>query len=159
MMAADKAISVLASLVFPGGTGSGGKGILSGIFGLFHEGGGVGSAGQPTRQLAFAGVPRLHSGGLAPDERPAILQTEEGVLSRKGMKNLDKLNLGKAGGGDGGVVNNFYITMPTTVKSVDPKSAASFLMSREFSDATTSNLERAITGNHRIRAALNAGRR
>jgi len=48
----------------------------------------VGAAG-PTRAvpaMAFAGAPRMHSGGwagLRPDEVPAILQRGERVLSRR----------------------------------------------------------------------------
>src|SRR5690606_4483199 len=55
---------------------------------VLHAGGDVGAA-APTRMvpaLAFAGAPRLHSGGwagLKPDEVPAILQRGERVLSRR----------------------------------------------------------------------------
>src|SRR5690625_3673708 len=49
---------------------------------LFHSGGIV---GQPTATrmvspLAFAGAPRMHSGGIAGDEVPAILKRGEEVL-------------------------------------------------------------------------------
>jgi hypothetical protein len=69
---------------------------LSGAFGgagglfanILHSGGTVGMAGSsrmvPT--MAFAGAPRMHSGGwagLRPDEVPAILQRGERVLSRR----------------------------------------------------------------------------
>ena len=70
----------------------GALGKLAGNPGLFasvlHSGGVVG-AGGPTRAvpaLAFAGAPRMHSGGwvgLRPDEVPAILQRGERVLSRR----------------------------------------------------------------------------
>ena len=71
--------------LFGGLFGGGGEaGMLSGIF---HAGG---LAGSPAPQrlvpaLAFAGAPRLHTGGMAglrPDEVPAILQRGEMVLSR-----------------------------------------------------------------------------
>lgn len=39
-------------------------------------------------------VPRFHFGGMASDERPAILQTGEYVVSRKGVAALDKINSG-----------------------------------------------------------------
>lgn len=39
-------------------------------------------------------VPRFHFGGLSSDERPAILQTGEYVVSRKGVAALDKINSG-----------------------------------------------------------------
>jgi hypothetical protein len=69
---------------------------LSGAFGgagglfanILHAGGTVGSPG-PGRMvpaMAFAGAPRMHSGGwagLKPDEVPAILQRGERVLSRR----------------------------------------------------------------------------
>jgi len=68
------------------------SGALGGAGGLFanilHAGGMVGSPG-PGRMvpaLAFAGAPRMHSGGwagLRPDEVPAILQRGERVLSRR----------------------------------------------------------------------------
>ena len=68
------------------------SGALGGAGGLFanilHAGGVVGSPG-PGRMvpaLAFAGAPRMHSGGwagLRPDEVPAILQRGERVLSRR----------------------------------------------------------------------------
>lgn len=47
---------------------------------------------------------RLHRGGLASDEVPAILQTGEGVLSRRGMRTLGRLNQGIAGGSGGKTV-------------------------------------------------------
>ncbi len=68
------------------------SGALGGAGGIFanvlHAGGMVGSPGPgrmvPT--LAFAGAPRMHSGGwagLRPDEVPAILHRGERVLSRR----------------------------------------------------------------------------
>lgn len=41
-------------------------------------------------------IPRYHTGTLSPDERLAILQTGEGVLSRRGVKNLGRLNSGES---------------------------------------------------------------
>ncbi len=69
-----------------------------------HDGGMVGGPG-PGRMispLAFAGAPRLHSGGwagLRPDEVPAILQRGERVLSRAEVAN------GLARGGSTGGVS------------------------------------------------------
>jgi len=68
------------------------SGALGGAGGLFadvlHGGGVVGTAGSQrlVPAMAFAGVPRMHSGGWAgikPDEVPAILQRGERVLSRR----------------------------------------------------------------------------
>lgn len=47
----------------------------------------------------FVGWPKAHA-GLAVDERPYILQTGEGVLSRKGMAALEMLNKGSWNGGN-----------------------------------------------------------
>ena len=53
---------------------------------IHHSGGMVGMDGMPTRPVPlslFADAPRYHAGAfLRPDERPAILQTGEQVLSR-----------------------------------------------------------------------------
>ncbi|WEF25878.1 tape measure protein [Paracoccus sp. S3-43] len=68
------------------------SGALSGAGGIFadvlHAGGVVGApgSGRMVPALAFAGAPRMHSGGwagLRPDEVPAILQRGERVLSRR----------------------------------------------------------------------------
>ncbi|NBU29814.1 MAG: phage tail tape measure protein, partial [Caulobacteraceae bacterium] len=68
------------------------SGALGGIGGIFapvlHMGGVVGdtTTGRTIPALAFAGAPRMHSGGwagLRPDEVPAILQKGERVLSRR----------------------------------------------------------------------------
>jgi len=67
---------------------------------LVHSGGVPGQAGWRL-------VPRLHF-GLREDEFPAILQTGEGVVSRKGMKALEQINEGKVGSG-APIINNFYI--------------------------------------------------
>jgi hypothetical protein len=61
-----------------------------GVFGAaVHHAGGIVGGAVPIRAvpiMAFAGAPRMHSGGFAglrPDEVPAILQKGERVLSRK----------------------------------------------------------------------------
>ena len=68
------------------------SGALGGAGGLFaeilHSGGTVGGSGmrRMVPAMAFAGAPRMHSGGwagLKPDEVPAILQRGERVLSRR----------------------------------------------------------------------------
>jgi len=67
---------------------SGALGNVGGIVaGVLHAGGMVGGAGpgRVVPAMAFAGAPRMHSGGFAglrPDEVPAILQKGERVLSR-----------------------------------------------------------------------------
>jgi hypothetical protein len=64
--------------------------------------------------LLFAGAPRYHSGGmvgLRPDERPAILQTGEEVLSRADPRN-------QANGGGGANVR--------IINTVDPALAAEY---------------------------------
>lgn len=76
---------------------------LGGIFApVKHAGGMVGATGpgRVVPALAFAGAPRMHSGGwagLRPDEVPAILQRGERVLSRA------EVAAGMGRGGAGGV--------------------------------------------------------
>ena len=74
---------------------SGAMGSLGGIFAPVLHSGGIAGGAAPTRMVpaaAFAGAPRVHSGGavgaptgagLRPDEVPAILQRGERVLSRR----------------------------------------------------------------------------
>lgn len=73
---------------FAGGTGNDPNGVETEYH---HQGGTVLHKGGY--------IPRFHFGGLMADERPAILQTGEGVLSRRGMAALDELNNGAGGGG------------------------------------------------------------
>lgn len=98
------------------------KQIMAGISGMFHEGGVVmhqgglvmhagGLVGRSGSEGEYV-VPRYHMGALAGDERPAILQTGEGVLSRRGMANLGALNSG-AGGGGGNLNVNVQIENQT----------------------------------------------
>jgi len=86
-MMAQRSAAGIASAIggIDWGSGSGGSGEVS-----FHQGG---------------YVPRFHVGGLSSDERPAILQTGEYVVSRKGVAALDKINRGDSGGGLNLVVN------------------------------------------------------
>ena len=68
----------------------GGGGLFGTMVGAaVHHAGGIVGGSAPMRavpMLAFAGAPRMHSGGFAglrPDEVPAILQKGERVLSRR----------------------------------------------------------------------------
>jgi hypothetical protein len=81
-------------------------GSLGPAFASVLHAGGVAGGPAPQRlvpALAFAGAPRLHSGGVAglrPDEVPAILQKGERVLSRAETRLFDR-----AGSGGGITVN------------------------------------------------------
>jgi hypothetical protein len=76
---------------------------------VLHAGGTAGGS-APQRlvpALAFAGAPRLHSGGVAglrPDEVPAILQRGERVLSRAETRRFDQAQPG------GGITVNIMTT-------------------------------------------------
>lgn len=113
---ATYAILQLLDAIYPGA----GK-IAAGVgsAGVFHSGGIVGRGGRTraVNPLLFAGAPRMHNGGmvgLAPSERPAILQTGEEVLSR-----TDPRNKANGGGPAGGT--NIKI-----VNAVDPELAGEF---------------------------------
>lgn len=85
------------------GTGSGIIGVIGSLFSK-HSGGLVMHAGGL--------VPSYHYGGLASDERPAVLQTGEYVMSRRGVAALDRINSGELG-----ATNNYYY-----IQAVDPQS-------------------------------------
>lgn len=76
---------------------------------VFHEGGIVGSParGRSVPMSTFSGAPRYHSGGMAGDEVPAILQRGEEVLTRKDPRHA--LN---GGGGRTTVMNNTFVLPP-----------------------------------------------
>jgi hypothetical protein len=80
-------------------------------FDLFHTGGIV------VPRFHWGGyVKRYHTGGLASDEVPAILQTEEGVVSRKGMKALESIN-------NGGTLGTVKVQVNVENKSSTPVNA------------------------------------
>lgn len=79
-----------------GGVGGAVGGIASFLAGIFHDGGVVGRGGRSRRvpALAFAGAPRLHNGGLAPNERAAVLQVGEEVITRRDPRHRDNFGGG-----------------------------------------------------------------
>jgi hypothetical protein len=80
------------SSLFKGGGGGGGYPLIDPITGVqLHGGGDVGSGGGTRRlslmdQIAFMSASRLHTGTLRHDERYAVLQTGEKVLSRDDVR-------------------------------------------------------------------------
>ena len=93
MLAQEAALRTVQSLFNMGGIGgAGGSNVKSGVpVNKHHTGGRVGGGGGtrmhlPISPLVFGNAPRFHSGGgfgLRSDERAAILQTGERVLSRQ----------------------------------------------------------------------------
>jgi hypothetical protein len=83
--------------------------------GIYHTGGIVGSDPVPIRP--FASIPKFHTGGLATNETPAILQKGEGVFTAAQMAKLQPAN-----GNGGGMVTN--ITINTTTPPGGDKGAA-----------------------------------
>ncbi len=142
-------------------------GIASGIAGLFSGGGmssgatGVASPGSAIPAHHSGGmilhqggyVPRFHFGGLMPDERPAILQTGEGVLSRRGMAALDALNGGQAGGG------NTNVTVEVVNKSSQAVKATQGPMKFDLRGAVVSVILEDLEGNGPLRQAGVGGAR
>lgn len=96
----------LMEAVFPGSgrTVAASGGVIGGVS---HSGGMAGQGvSRRVDPLVFAGAPRYHAGGmvgLKPDERPAILQTGEEVLSRGDSRNA--ANGGRGGGSGYRIVN------------------------------------------------------
>lgn len=87
------------------------SGFGGGFGGLFASGGLLGGGGFGAAKFA-AGGPVLGAGNL--DRIPALLTPGEGVLNRKGMQNLAKLNHGDFAGGSStpNVVVNFHGVQP-----------------------------------------------
>jgi hypothetical protein len=81
-------------------TGGGGK---TGLFGLFHSGGVVGSGSGSVRRdnpAAWNGAPKFHGGGMAGirnDEYRTILKRGEEVLTEENPRHIN--NAGQNGGG------------------------------------------------------------
>jgi lambda family phage tail tape measure protein len=101
------AVLSLLEAIFPGaGKLIGGGGGAASVA-INHAGGMAGTGPRRSvNPLVFAGAPRFHGGGLvglAPDERPAILQTGERVLNRQQTADY---NAGSAGSGGGTRVIN-----------------------------------------------------
>lgn len=123
-MMAKQAISGLGNVIgkafgglFSGGASMGGVTAGESVYMQLHDGGVVG-AGAPlgTRAIPasfFDNAPRYHQGAyIASDERRAILQTGERVLSRTQNAGLERaLATGMNGGGR--VINNINITPPS----------------------------------------------
>lgn len=117
-MAIRMAIIQPLAMMFGGG---GGAGMAAGAIGsvgggIYHTGGIVGSDKVPTRP--FATWPKYHTGGLASNETPAILQKGEGVFTKNQMAALAPVsnqnntsaptiivNVQQSQGGDPGAAN------------------------------------------------------
>ncbi len=97
-LAANMAEKLFGKDLKGGGVLSGALSWLGSLF--FHDGGvvGTGGIGRLVPAAAFADAPRMHSGGvmgLRADERPAILQLGEEVLTRGDPRH--RMNRGAAG--------------------------------------------------------------
>lgn len=98
---------------------------------LFHEGGMVASPEFASNVVAIGDAAKrlrkAHSGAfmtLKPDEVPAVLQTGEGVLSRRGMQALEQLNQGgRAAGGGSVTINASVITTDEVDRWIDQRVA------------------------------------
>lgn len=105
------AIPGSSSFVGPLRPGEGGFLSMLGSFfaGIFHRGGIVGAGGaggSPMRrvdQLLFAAAPRMHMGGLAGNEIPAILERGEEVLTRRDPRH-------RMNGGGAPIINVTFVT-------------------------------------------------
>ena len=100
---------ILESMIYKNITApasSAASGFLDGLFAdLFHEGGVVGEGGRrrAVSPAAFAAAPRMHGGGLLADERPAILQVGEEVITTRDPRHA------RNGGAAGGVNVHYHV--------------------------------------------------
>ena len=83
-MAVRMAIIKPLAMMFGGGFGGGGGVSVGG--GIYHTGGIVGADAVPIRPMST--WPKFHTGGLAQNETPAVLQKGEGVFTRAQMSAL-----------------------------------------------------------------------
>ena len=86
---------------------------VTAVAAVLHEGGIVGQGGRSriVDPALFIGAPRYHSGALVGNERPAILQTGEEVLSRS-----DPRNRANGGGGGGAALRIINVMDPGLVR-------------------------------------------
>ncbi len=85
----DLALNQVFNSLFQTGAGGSQGGLLAS---LLHTGGvaGAGGARRAVSPLVFAGAPRMHSGGLAGNEVPAILKRGEIVIPENFPKNRER---------------------------------------------------------------------
>lgn len=120
------------------GAGAGASGAATAPTVVAHTGGLILHEGGPVRL-----VPRFHSGGLAADEVPAILQTGERVLSRQQNRIFEKLGtlLERADGGGSSagptVVNHW------SIQAMDARSFHGYLQQNKESVAAALSTARA----------------
>lgn len=122
-LATQRLLSMLLSSFLPGGGGIsyGNAGGTAGILPAIHHGGGmVGAGGAFGRMFpaeAFLNAPRFHNGGgfFAADERPAILQVGERVLSRAEVAAGDKPSINVK------VVNNVAGNVESRTEMLDER--------------------------------------
>jgi hypothetical protein len=97
---------------------------------LFHQGGVVANPEFASNVIAIGDAAKrlrkAHAGAfmsLKPDEVPAVLQTGEGVLSRRGMQALENMNAGMAVGGGNITVHAGVITTDEVDRWIDRRVA------------------------------------
>jgi hypothetical protein len=104
-----KPLADIIDSIFKGTSNGGAKGVpqVGDIDAMFAHGGGTFGLGLTSRSVpafAFAGAPRYHTGGIAglrPNERPAVLEAGEEVLTAKDPRHRNNL-------GTGGLVVNVH---------------------------------------------------
>lgn len=95
-------------------------------------------------------VVKMHTGGLLPDEVPTVLQTGEFVVSRKGVKALEKLN-----SGDTSVLQQqspVVVNANLNISAVDSKSIVD--MVKRNKNVFTNLILQELAGNFQFNKAL-----
>jgi ABC-type transporter Mla subunit MlaD len=112
--------SALQSVLTPTTGTGGGAGVGGGVFGLGNIFGLItGLFAHDGGLVTPKGIKKYHSGGLADDEVPAILQTGERVLNRRQTREYDRG--GRQSSGESNVYN-------ITINAIDTQSFASAVM-------------------------------
>lgn len=117
--------------------------MMPAAFGMVMHSGGIVNPNRPKK------IMRFQHGGVV----PALLETGEGVVNRRGMaaigaRGLDRINRGM-GLGEGGNTNNYYI------QAMDVKSFRDYLA--ENQDIFVASVQGNIEGNYGLRKLFRSG--
>jgi hypothetical protein len=124
--------------------------ILSGSWGLFHEGGIAGyprSVRHGVDPRVFIGAPRYHNGGIAGDEVPAILKRGEPVF--KSMEHARQVVGGNDNGNMEAMLNAIAKKLSLTVKNInvfDPSVVGDYMHTDDGEKATQNVMRRTGSG-------------
>jgi tape measure domain-containing protein len=130
-----------------GGKDGGGLGGLLGagaswISSFFHSGGVIGDSNAGSSRAVnpaiFFNAPRYHTGGIASDEVPAVLQKGEEVLTANDPRHRNNIGRGGAAGGGASNVTSIVVMDPNFVPDAMSGAAGSQIVINHIRDNASS---------------------